>query len=289
MPTPSVKSSSRLWQRIARLSTLGLGVGSLLGGFTVLATVTPAGASGNLYVATTGSDAGGNTCTNKATPCLTLKHAYSEASAGNTINLGPGTFAGGIYITKNNLDIVGTAPGGSLEATNTTISGGSPVLENHATQLTISNVVITGSESFTGGGIWNYDDLTLTNVTVENNNGYGGIYNAGDLTMTGGSITENMLNNGGYIGGGLENYDSAVLQDVVLTHNSAAESYGEGGAIGNDGYLKLIGTAVHNNSAGLDGGGIEECSKATLTLQSGTSISANTPNQIGTTDPDGTC
>ena len=45
---------------------------------------------GQLSVNTTGADTGN--C--QGTPCLTIQYAINQASAGNTISVGAGTFAG---------------------------------------------------------------------------------------------------------------------------------------------------------------------------------------------------
>jgi hypothetical protein len=296
MPSPALPRRAVLRARIARLSVLSVAVGTLLGGFVVVASTTPAAAAGgNLYASPYGSDTGNN-CKTQSTPCLTLAHAYAESNNGDTINLAAGTFDGkGLTIAKN-ITIAGSNSGGSLDATTTTITvGGGPygyVLETDDSAVIISNVVVNGAND-TAGGIFNDDDLTLNNVSVTDNishfyNG-AGIENEGDLVMNGGSITNNTINSTApeSAGAGLNTLTSATLKNVTLTHNVNND---EGGAIAlESGTLKLTGsTAVHNNSAYL-GGGIERCSGTTLIIASSVSISDNTPNDINTTDPLGAC
>jgi predicted outer membrane repeat protein len=291
----SSQSPRRMRHTVASLSVIGMAAGSLLAGMTVLAGVgvTASGASTNLYVATTGSD-GTNNCQSASAPCLTLTHAMTKASNGDTINLGSGTFVGNVEINKS-VTIAGTAPTGSLSATNTTISaqeGEAFVLGiPPGKTVTISNLVISGLNQV-GGGIDNDGALTLDDVSVVNNTGSccgSGIANFDKLLMNGGSVTGNTATEDAD-GGGIANFDSATLNGVTFTHNSATGSTGEGGAIYNDGSLHLTGsTAIHNNSATLTGGGVEECPTATLTTTSGVSITDNTPNDVNHTDPQGSC
>jgi hypothetical protein len=289
----SAHGPSRGRYRLARLSVVGLAAGTLVGGFTLLSGGVPAGASGNLYVSPYGSDTG-NPCTSSSTPCLTLAHAYAVSSGGNTINLAAGTYKGGIEISHN-LNIVGTASGGSLDATTSTINGGSPVLETTASSISITNVVISGADG-QWGGIENTGGLTLTNVNVQDNTSLffdgGGMFNQGNLVMTGGSFQGNTIDadagEGG--GGGLFNRGTAKLTNVSLTHNVATGSLSpEGGGIFNFlGTLKLLGsTVIHNNSAPVNGGGIEAC--VPLTTGPDVSVTANTPNDISSADPGGLC
>jgi hypothetical protein len=282
----------------ARLITTVMGVSALLGGFTVIGFVTPAGASGNLYVSPYGSDAS-NSCTVKADPCLTLQHAYNKASAGETINLSAGTFRGGLNISMP-ITIAGVASSGSLDATNTTINAGGAqnVLDiDSAGSVTVSNVVVTGGVS-DGGVVSHNSDVTLDNVTVSDNTTTldgGGIFTlGGTFTMDGGSVTGNVANDL-FGGGGLFVYSGTVtVHDVTFTHNSATGSgtNGYGGGIFNKaGTLKLTGTtAVHDNFAATSGGGVVSCTPGSTTdIGSGVSISANAPNQVSTTSTAAAC
>jgi hypothetical protein len=301
-----VFASSRISSKLARLSVLGVAVGSLAGGFLVLEGASPVGASGTLYVSSYGSDAGGNPCTSSAAPCLTLQHAYNEAGTGTTtIELAGGTYQGnfGVKIGPNdfglekNLNIVGSDNGGSLNVNTTTISGhgaASAIVSIVGWTDNLTDLVVNdgSSESISNNG-----HMTLTNVYVGAANGGlpyagAGIANEGTLKFEGGSISENTETTSS--GGGLFNAAGVTtLNNVTITHNSATDSDGEGGGIFNfEGTVHLEGTTVlHDNSATVDGGGIENCKSngAVVTFGSGVVNDANTPNNYSTADPEGRC
>jgi hypothetical protein len=273
---------------VARFAVLGVAAGSLLAGMTVLAGVdiTASGASGNLYVSPYGSNAGGNNCQSEAAPCLTIQHAINEASPSNTINLAGGTYKGNIEMDMP-LTFAGSDAGGSLNVNTTTIEGvaGADFTVNVGPKtITFENLVITGVNPV-GGGIDNDGHLTLDNVNVQSNVGSccgTGIVNDEVLTMNGGVVSGNVANLD-TPGGGFANYGDATLNGVTFTHNSTDEV---GGAIYNDGHLKIIGiTPIHDNSATETGGGIFECNGESLSIGSGVSDTANTPND----EVHGTC
>jgi hypothetical protein len=296
----NVFSTSRIMPKLVRLSVLSLATGAFVGGLTVLGGVTPASASTNFYLSSYGSDAGGNPCTSSSSPCLTLQHAYNEASSSGTttINLAAGTYQGdfgvpfvpGQKLIEKNLDLVGSTNGGSLNAVTTTISGGGEetAIINEGKTMQLSNLVI---DDTTGEAIANNGTMTLTNVTVGPTTGSGavpgaGIANSGPLTMTGGSISGNSAF---FPGGGLYNDEgsTAILKNVTITHNTSEE---DGGGIFNfqDSTVHLEGTtSLHNNSA-TDGGGIENCASDGSVITFGPDVvnTGNAPNDLNTNGPD---
>lgn len=103
--------------------------------------VSAASAAITRYVATAangGNDSGGtNACTSAAAPCLTIQNAVGHASAGDTIQVGPGIFPEAVS-TATPLSFVGAGAGtaGSFNpATNTAIDASS----TESPGLTVSN------------------------------------------------------------------------------------------------------------------------------------------------------
>jgi hypothetical protein len=304
-----VFATSRISSKLARLSVLGIAVGSLAGGFLVLESASPAGAATTMYVSSYGSDAGGNPCTSSAAPCLTLQHAYNEAGTGTTtIELASGTYKGdfgvpsiafaGINLIEKNLNIVGSDNGGSLNVNTTTIDAegkGAAIVDSGKT-VNLTDLVVTNG---TGETVDDGGTMTLTNVTVGAGTGSPtqivigeGVVNTGKLTMNGGSIAG--FTTSASLGAGLYNEGTvATLKNVSITHDSTTSADGEGGGIFNlDGTVHLEGTtALHDNSATVDGGGIENCKSngAVVTFGSGVVDTANTPNDYSTADPAHDC
>jgi hypothetical protein len=140
----------------------------------------------------------------------TLQAAIDAAQAGDTIELGPGIYAGGVTIDKS-VNIVGVA------AAATTISGGGPVLTigtsggQSGPVVSIGRVTITGGENDSqpssdvakGGGVAIVsasavvtisDSVISGNRVIPSTAGFalgGGIDNAGTLTLTSTRVTDN--------------------------------------------------------------------------------------------------
>lgn len=215
---------------------------------------------------------------NKAGCCSTIQGALDAAQGGDTIAIGPGTFAGGITVLKS-VQLVGAGAGA------TTIEGGGPVLTigelegaNQPT-VSISRVTITGGfndstpQSFaaTGGGVWippgaadtRGATVSISDTVVTGNRAApeatvplcghpcafaagAGINNAGTLTLTNTKVTDNVA--------------GATASDPSVT------SYAAGGGIMNapQGSLTLLHSFVTGNRAAVslpngrntDGGGI---------------------------------
>ena len=96
-------------------------------------------AAATRYVAKAGSNAWNNACVSAATPCATIAWAVQVAQAGDTIQIGKGTFVepNGVLVTKS-LTINGS---GSLFGTNVTtgLAGSVFVIANGAT-VTLSRM-----------------------------------------------------------------------------------------------------------------------------------------------------
>jgi hypothetical protein len=179
--------------------------------------------------------AGANLCVAHTPGCFqTLQAAVDAAHDGDTIRIDRGTFAGGVTVGVS-VAIVGAG------ASQTTISGGGPVLTlgvyQAATEPTISvsGVTITGGDNTTlpdlsvtfGGGVWiPQSQVQSTGATVSISNS----------VITGNTVTPSQTFPGTFCG----------------SPNPCA--FGDGGGIDNAGVLTLTNTVVSNNQAGTPGG-----------------------------------
>lgn len=202
----------------------------------------------------------------------TIQAAIDSASHGDTITIGPGTFAGGITIDKS-LELVGAG------AQATIIDGGGPVITIGTlfatTQPTVSITRITVTGGVTdrspypfpvteGGGIWipPAEDFT-TGATV---------------TITDSLITGNTV-------------ASAVADpDPDPSCGPLGCAFAKGGGIANSGRLTIIDTEVSDNVVGPSvaheaaAGGIRNEAPSTLTLLrssvTGNRVIADAPNAV---------
>jgi hypothetical protein len=144
------------------------------------------------------------------------------------------------------------------------------VFEVVGVTVQLQRLTVSRGHSSRGGGITNYGNLGLTNVTVSDSHASakisigGGIYNSGTLTLTNSTVSGNSA----YLGGGIHNDGTATLTNTSVSGNSGAV----GGGISNDSTLTLTNTTVSGNS-GFGGGGIFNYNTLTLT---NTTVSGNT-------------
>ena len=208
----------------------------------------------------------------------TIQAAVDAAQDGDTINVGPGTFAGGITIDKG-IQLVGTAAGATI------IRGGGPVItigDGVGTPtVSLERVTITGGSNTSkpdpsfpqGGGVW---------IRPAAGNATGATVSIADAV-----ISHNRVNPVrtlppalcGFVcafatGGGIENHGTLTVEDTRITDNVAGStaadpsvaSYAAGGGIWNafQGTLVLRRSVVSGNRAAVnppngrntDGGGI---------------------------------
>jgi hypothetical protein len=235
----------------------------------------------------------------------TIADALTAATSGATIVVAPGTYAGGLDITKN-VSLLGAG------AAATTISGGTPIPLVGETPVvsvepgvtaTISGFTITGdTQGQQVGGISNRGALTLRGSTVSGNSagGTGGILNTAGATLTlasstvsgntGGSLAGGITseegatltlasstvsgNAGGAAAGGILNLGQATIRSSTISGNTATS--GNGGGISNQGTLTITSSTVSGNTAvGGFGGGIFIYLNGTLVVKTST-ISNNT-------------
>ncbi|PSO47754.1 MAG: hypothetical protein BRC33_11710 [Cyanobacteria bacterium SW_9_44_58] len=121
--------------------------------------------------------------------------------------------------------------------------------------VAISGLKISGgsvSIKNNGGGIFNQENLTLTDAIVSRNfsgsNG-GGIYNKGNLTITKSTISDNSSN---LSGGGIYSQDSITITNSTISDNSASSR--GGGIFNEDGIATITNSTISGNIATFGGG-----------------------------------
>jgi hypothetical protein len=204
--------------------------------------------------------------------------ALAAAHNGDSVVIGPGTYAGGIAIEES-VNLVGSGPG------RTVISGGGPV-------LTIGSATSTPT-------------VTLSNLTITGGMSSGDVERpkcGPDIPTCGPGYTTATA-----LGGGIESFPGTTVSIVhsLITGNQAVPtvtvtsvaalcsagtycqaSEGAGGGIDDWGTMTLIGSAVTDNQVSAlqaDGGGITVEMNASLSLQG----SAVTGNSATAPSPDG--
>jgi hypothetical protein len=126
----------------------------------------------------------------------------------------------------------------------------------NAIDLTVTGGVFAGNiAQGDGGAIDNFNpdsaELAVTRVTLARNKAEsgGGIYNYNNLTATGDTFTRNIA----VMGGGIENQGYATVAKAIFGHNSAGS---DGGGIYNGYVATVTDTTFDDNHVSSDGGGI---------------------------------
>jgi hypothetical protein len=254
----------------------------------------------------------------------TIQAAVNAAADGETIRIGPGTFAGGVTIDRS-VNLVG------VTAFATTISGGGPVLTiGSATAtptVTLSNLSITGGDTSTdpqsprcgpdlttcgagypgvtalGGGI---EAFPGTVVTIRHS------VIAGNRAMPAGSVPSVVATCPGNVpcpasfgdAAGIDDWGAMTLTGTVVSDNQAAATQSDGGGIvvESGASLSLQWSSVSRNSASaippygrfadgggiyVDGGGALSVDRSSIdsnTVSLANSIASPYPDQAGATD-----
>jgi hypothetical protein len=200
-----------------------------------------------------------NDCKSPQTPCKTVGHAVSLASAGDTVRVGAAIY-------KENLSITfGITISGSKAAT-TIVDGGATnsVVTVSGSGVTLSNLTFRNGKAEWGGGIYNTGTLTVNSCSVSGNSSVGkgfraaeggGILNFGKLTINNSTVSGNTASGGaGGAGGGIFSGGILVIANSTITQNETA---GGGGGIltgGYNGNLSLSNVTISGNSSGFGGG-----------------------------------
>jgi hypothetical protein len=179
--------------------------------------------------------------------------------------------------------------GGSLSVESVTVRGGQTTAAsghgggffNDRGRLTLTGVTVSNNQGSVGGGIWNQrGTLVLDDSTVvrDNRGGFGaGVATNGTMRMWGGAIRDNQ---GQIWGGGLANAGDTKLNHVSVDGNTSGD---HGGGImtmainSETGPLRANSTRVRENIAQTDGGGIQTGANEPTTLYR-SSVSHNTAN-----------
>jgi hypothetical protein len=165
-----------------------------------------------------------------------------------------------VTINANNLSRVFNVDDGTAAVKTVIIDG-----------LTISG----GSTSVNGGGVLNFENLTIRNSTLSGNtaNSGGGLHNnSGTATIQNSTISGNSANFGG---GVYTSTGTATIQNSTLSGNTSTQ----GGGVFNDiGTATIQNSIISGNSANFGGGVIN--ATGTATIQNST-VSRNTSTQGG--------
>jgi uncharacterized delta-60 repeat protein/CSLREA domain-containing protein len=175
---------------------------------------------------------------------------------------------------------------GNATGTFTSNMSGGGIFNFSACALTLTDVVISGSTSTNGGGLYNEGTATLTNCKVTGNNSPsgGGILNRGTLNLTNTIVSGNTAVNGG----GIMNDINGVL---TVTDSSVSGNIANGGGgagiINNSGTVGLTNSAISGNTCSCQGGGLANLGGFTqpagIVTLTNTTVSGNTSTQNGGT------
>ncbi|MGK7898446.1 MAG: carbohydrate-binding protein [Xenococcus sp. (in: cyanobacteria)] len=135
--------------------------------------------------------------------------------------------------------------------------------------------IAEGETGGNGGGIFNLENLMVSNSSIRNNSANfdgGGIGNNGTLTVRDSIVSDNSA---GEDAGGLVNFGNGTLMltNIIVSGNTAINV---GGGIGNNGELIVSNSNVSNNRANANGGGVQN-RLGTVNI-TGTTISNNSVN-----------
>ena len=227
------------------------------------------------------------TTTNDSGPG-SFRERIDVSGIGDTIAFGPAvtgtiTLTNGDLVLRRNTFIDGPGPG-KLIISGFGTNGVFQIVNfgsYRITGLTIANGRSWGSS---GGGIYNFGDLLISNCVVRNNRPAdpacagcvsrgGGIFNDGTLTIINSTITSNRAT----VGGGIcNNLDSAKL--TILSSTISGNSASSGGGIAASGTLAMTNCTIVGNQAdapGPSGGGVNVSNLSPPAKVRNTIIAAN--------------
>ncbi len=215
-------------------------------------------------------------------PANTTITGPTTTKAGVTTNLV--TLVGAVAtVTTDGYPIFQVNGAGGITFNYLNLTGAESAINNSGGAVTVTNCVITGNNSFSGGGgIYNTGSMTVTNTTIAGNQAtpYYSQYGPFD----------------GGPGGGIYNSGGMTIKASTISGNTASTIAplpgGTGGGIYNDGILTVINSTITGNTASIanahqiapvlftGGGGIANQFTGTVTVINST-ISGNTVTLAG--------
>jgi len=216
-----------------------------------------------------GSDS--NHCDSATIPCKTIRRAISLATSGDAIRVAAATYQENLTISKS-LNMIGSG-------TSTTIIDGGGVntvvtISSTGANVVLSNLTIRNGVAFSGGGVYNSGQLTITGSAVSGNSVFpcaldpclqsgsvhgGGLYNSGTVTINRSTFNNNTASIGrpctglcGAFGGGIYSSGTLTVHNSTFSGNSTFGSCSThclvyGGGIYSDGMFKINNSTLSEN------------------------------------------
>jgi len=247
-------------------------------------------APGQRYVALTGTDTGN--CSSSAIACRTIIYTIAQSSAGDTINIGAGTYiesptinkelilqgagASSTFVDGRGQNRIFTIPASvtaqiiGLTIRNGQANEGAGI--SNAGTLIVSSTVISGNTAIAGGGgsptgagIFNMGTLTIRNSMISGNQAIGdsvvdsfgaGIHNDnnGTLTLIDSTVSGNQATGiGGGVGGGVGSSGILIVSNSTFSGNTAS---GLAGGISSTN-ATFSNSTITNNTSGFGGSGVD--------------------------------
>ncbi len=179
-----------------------------------------------LHVSTTGTDAA-NDCTLPGNPCATISHAYTQITAGDIIQIAPGTYNLGATLNISEaVEITALDPSDKPVIT----SSVAELINVNSDDVTISNLNFQMGLTATSGlrGIvstQDFDNIKILNNTFESTNPISGTPNT---NMVWSAFAISLASDNG-------NVQNVEIRDNEIIAGSAANIFGRGIFIGNGG------------------------------------------------------
>jgi parallel beta-helix repeat protein len=146
---------------------LRLGLGVVSAAFLAISQAAVVAAAGSTrWVSSTGTDAGD--CS--VSPCLTINYAVGQASAGDTVSVGPGTYQESVGVTKR-LELVGHDA--TIDAAGQSSPPNGVVISGAAAAGTVMRGFMVENAGLEGIFIWKTSRITIANNTLVHNDAYG--------------------------------------------------------------------------------------------------------------------